>query len=182
MPHSVRHPLFPLQCAAVLQRRLLALRLLGCCAFAPLLLPPAALAGKLQQGSFAVPYQCGLAPVNVPMLQTGDLAAGSTLGLIEQNSDTDYAISSITVIAPNGVNPSGLSADVVIEEQSGNPLVVAKRGQFNKHGGKPEKNQGKQLGLKKKTPVTTLRVITVEPTFRAGNYQLVATLSCSQSL
>lgn len=137
----------------------------------------------LQDGAFSVPYECGLAPVNVPMLVNGDESVGIDLTSILHNSDTDLGIGSVQIVSPWGINPPELSSDVVVTSPSGAALLAATRGSGNGKGKglANAKGQAKRLGLANDRATTTLRVLTRESAFRAGAYSVIVNLTCSQS-
>ena len=136
-----------------------------------------------QDGAFSVPYQCGLAPVNVPMIVNGDESVGVDLTSILHNSDTDLGIGSVQINSPWGVNPPELSSDIVITGPSGAALLAATRGNGNGKGKglATAKGQIKRTGLANDRATTTLRVLTREAAFRAGAYSVTVNLTCSQA-
>lgn len=137
-----------------------------------------------QEANFQVPYQCEVVPVAVIMNPIGGDAIGAGISWFNQNSDTDYSLTEITIVSPWGINPPELSSEIVMYENGGQVPLMGKARGLAKRGKafQGAASQGRRVGLQRKQAETTIRVTTSESTFRAGSYQAIATLSCSQAL
>lgn len=149
---------------------------------------PAGFAGtaEQQQGLFTVPYECGVSAASISLSDTGSpgAAAGEHPNLLTQNSTSRYALQSISVVSPLGLNAPQFTAAIEVFDQGAAPNS---KGQgLLKHANKalPANAKAAQAakanGLKRSQGVTRIELTTTEPMFRAGTYQIVSALTCEQ--
>ena len=139
-----------------------------------LLTPNAALAatsGTVDAG-MTVTYSCDITfPATATLTPSGASATGQSSAVYEQNNDTEYDLSALTITGPAGTN---LSGSITFKEGKGVSVVS--------NTSEVTAAQGTITGIDAGTGTLDFSLAEgVEAAFPAGAYTISATLSCAQA-
>ena len=131
----------------------------------------AASSGNIE-GEVTVPYACNVVtPVLETLTAAGPTATGSSIWSFDQNDDTTYSLSALTLESSNG--NAAISGSVTLTD--GNVSLVSQTSEVSSTSADLDGNYASTNG-------TVFYQISelVAPVLYAGDYDIATTLSCAQ--